>query len=589
MHLSHKHKKVYADYFTSFFSRELSGTSQIWQYYHGPKVHWSGDLYEVPGSRRKETATPFYPLIGTYDAKDPDVLEYHILLAKLAGLDGFFCEHALPTGHDAEVAETMARLAKRFHFHVGIHWITINFTQRTPGLKTRKDVLRAAIRCLKRAYKHIYSVAGISHRHRPVVLFFVLQAEPYASNQIAQTHFSADEVAALKHACPEVTPYFLTFAYDQNFRSKLSEAIDGYYPWLIPGGSPIPPHLTYDTYSTSSEQQKHLRRFYRRAQAECLAGRTSLVWGGAWPGFDDHRGRAWGEDLARCIPREDGRTFRRTWQTALEAQVPAILIATWNDWVESSSLEPSVEYGYRDLENAQTQINAWKHTSLSQASLRWPIRLFHLRKRINRYRQLHFPKAQLVHLDQLADRIALALSRFHWIQARTHILKLEAFCTDHMDTRILTESVAYAWSPTASDSPLRVRGLNSAHEFNTLRISLSPRMASALKQRLVTGRLAFTYASKHQTWFQIVQRSNRCEKEIANFCKQSKKKWDRVELDALAMYVPKAGSADYGFLISVTTPKTKAVLREITLTLSLASRAPNAGTIRVGVKRPNER
>ena len=37
---------------------------------------------------RREIASHYYPLIGPYDSADPDVLEYHTLLMKVAGIDG---------------------------------------------------------------------------------------------------------------------------------------------------------------------------------------------------------------------------------------------------------------------------------------------------------------------------------------------------------------------------------------------------------------------------------------------------------------------------------------------------------------------
>ena len=35
---------------------------------------------------RRQIASHFYPLIGPYDSYDPDLMEYHVLLMKLAGI-----------------------------------------------------------------------------------------------------------------------------------------------------------------------------------------------------------------------------------------------------------------------------------------------------------------------------------------------------------------------------------------------------------------------------------------------------------------------------------------------------------------------
>lgn len=52
--------------------------------------HWTMNHFDpervVNGER--ELASHYRPLIGPYDSGDPHVLEYHLLLMKLAGIDG---------------------------------------------------------------------------------------------------------------------------------------------------------------------------------------------------------------------------------------------------------------------------------------------------------------------------------------------------------------------------------------------------------------------------------------------------------------------------------------------------------------------
>ena len=56
---------------------------------------------------RREIASHAYPLIGPYDSNDPHVLEYHVLLMKLAGIDWY----GTSTLHDYEtIHRNTARL-----------------------------------------------------------------------------------------------------------------------------------------------------------------------------------------------------------------------------------------------------------------------------------------------------------------------------------------------------------------------------------------------------------------------------------------------------------------------------------------------
>src|SRR4051812_27029234 len=52
--------------------------------------HWTMDHFNpdrVNPAGQREIASWYYPLIGPYDSSDPAVLEYHVLLMKLAGID----------------------------------------------------------------------------------------------------------------------------------------------------------------------------------------------------------------------------------------------------------------------------------------------------------------------------------------------------------------------------------------------------------------------------------------------------------------------------------------------------------------------
>src|SRR5689334_4515096 len=53
--------------------------------------HWTMGRFDperIGPEGRREIASHSYPLVGPYDSADPDVLEYHTLLMKVAGIDG---------------------------------------------------------------------------------------------------------------------------------------------------------------------------------------------------------------------------------------------------------------------------------------------------------------------------------------------------------------------------------------------------------------------------------------------------------------------------------------------------------------------
>jgi hypothetical protein len=75
-------KSVMVDYQSWFVAKPYSDQ---WGW-HWTMNHFNPDMVNASG--RRQIASWYYPMIGPYDSADPTVLEYHVLLMKLAGIDG---------------------------------------------------------------------------------------------------------------------------------------------------------------------------------------------------------------------------------------------------------------------------------------------------------------------------------------------------------------------------------------------------------------------------------------------------------------------------------------------------------------------
>src|SRR5471032_2609072 len=75
-------KPVMVHYMPWFVSQPYSGS---WGW-HWTMNHFNPNVTNANGEQ--QIASWYYPLIGPYDSADPAVLEYHVLLMKLAGIDG---------------------------------------------------------------------------------------------------------------------------------------------------------------------------------------------------------------------------------------------------------------------------------------------------------------------------------------------------------------------------------------------------------------------------------------------------------------------------------------------------------------------
>ena len=102
----------------------------------------------------------------------------------------------------------------------------------------------------------------------------------------------------------------------------------------------------------------------------------------AFPRFHDIYKEARVHESWGRIEDDAGETFEVTLGRALRSGLPLVQIATWNDWGEGTVIEPSVEFGYRDLEVVQRLKRRHVEPGFPATpdDLRLPLRLYKLRK-----------------------------------------------------------------------------------------------------------------------------------------------------------------------------------------------------------------
>ena len=78
------------------------------------------------------------------------------------------------------------------------------------------------------------------------------------------------------------------------------------------------------------------------------------------------------------------RRLRSHLEKALRSGLPLVQISTWNDWGEGTMIEPSTEFGYRDLEVVQRLRRQFIDPGFAgePEDLRLPHRLYKLRKAV---------------------------------------------------------------------------------------------------------------------------------------------------------------------------------------------------------------
>jgi len=63
------------------------------------------------------------------------------------------------------------------------------------------------------------------------------------------------------------------------------------------------------------------------------------------PGYDDTKLRPKGH----AMDRQNGEAYRVLWEEAIRSKPDWVLITSWNEWIEGTEIEPSVEDGDKYL------------------------------------------------------------------------------------------------------------------------------------------------------------------------------------------------------------------------------------------------
>lgn len=337
--------------------------------------HWTMNHFDPErsdSSGRREIASHYYPLIGPYDSADPDVLEYHALLMKVAGIDGVIADWY---GNED------------FNDYAGINRRTVALFD---TLKARG--LRFAVCYEDRALKAMAEKGKWTPE----------QAVTHARSHLrfCEDHWFK-EPSYLKW---EGKPLLLVFGPDYLQPSQWEAAFAGMkrptafftlHERRAPavGSFAWPPMwATKDGTLGVAELDGYLDRYERRDEPKIAA---------AFPGFHDIYAQAGTRASYGRLDAADGETFRRTLGRALASGGPFVQVATWNDFGEGTCVEPAREYEYRYLEIIQHTRRAFAGDPFAYetADLRLPLRVYRLRK------QLGASSPERPALDALVDKM----------------------------------------------------------------------------------------------------------------------------------------------------------------------------------------
>ena len=250
-----------------------------------------------------------------------------MLSALAAKIDGFFIDwYGIPS-EEEQGFPALLEMAERMGFKMCICLEDKAMFGYHYQVRTRQDAVRNAVENLTHILEqHATHPAYLRMDGVPVVINFSW-SEPLPS--VRAHGFSAAEWEEILRRVREKHDVYFVHDYHCHLKEQYWDVADNTYNWVDVNG-------------------ECLDRFYGEVGRRVGAGQYGFVTALVYPGFDNTGVWGWG-DGPFVTPREDGAFYRRSWERALEHEARFIQIATWNDFGEGATIEPTLEHGFQYL------------------------------------------------------------------------------------------------------------------------------------------------------------------------------------------------------------------------------------------------
>ena len=353
---------VMVHYMPWFVSQPYSGS---WGW-HWTMNHFNPNVSN-PTNGEQQIASWYYPLIGPYDSADPVVLEYHVLLMKLGGIDGAvvdwygmdnFNDYALNNARTLDLFNYTRKAG--LQFSLCYEDATIK-QEVTGGFITAAGAVDHAQQTMLYAQTNFFDDASfLRWQTSPVLLNFGPQ---YFTN-------SSDWSSNFSGLNASNQPAFFT---EDN---RLAPAGTGAFDWPPMSLSQTNAQSPNEPVLSDAVLNSYLTAFDQKA------GAWPAFVSSAFPRFHDIYAQAGVEPSFGYLDDQNGATFQETLTRAMTNHSTFIQVVTWNDFGEGTIVEPTVQYGYRDLGVIQDFRRQYLDASFPfhTNDLLLPLRLYNLRK-----------------------------------------------------------------------------------------------------------------------------------------------------------------------------------------------------------------
>ncbi|MAF10942.1 hypothetical protein CMK11_10885 [Candidatus Poribacteria bacterium] len=276
---------------------------------HGRWVHWN----DVRPEDHWIGSSTNYPAKGAYDSYDPEAIDYHMSLARDAGVDGFVATWWGPGRFDDGVFPDLLDHAAEHDMVMSVYWETVP----GEGQQKRDRAVTDVVYALDRYGSHpaFLKVDGL-----PVIFVY-----GRVMNQVELGEWPE----IIRRAREAHGGDFLLIA--DGYQEGYARVFDGVHTYNIAGwAADLDPDALRDSSRAAFGDAVRLAR--SRERISCIT---------VIPGYDDTKIRTPG----LAVDRQNGSTYGVLWEEAIAADPDWVLVTSWNEWHEGSEIEPSYEDG----------------------------------------------------------------------------------------------------------------------------------------------------------------------------------------------------------------------------------------------------
>ena len=276
------------------------------------------DPEQIDAEGKRDICSHYYPIIGPYDSLDPDLLEYHILLMKLSGIDGIIVDfYGAQNFYDwpvlREASDTILEAFNAAGLKVAIMYIdqTLQIAENNSLIT---DPAAAALADLAYIEEHYFALEN----------YLQVDGEPLLLDY-GPVYLQSSTNWQNAYAGLASNPDLASLGYVDGFSSTT-------FPWI-----------------EWPEWQNYIPNYYAWVNWKGF----DLAIGSAYFGFHDYYNEGgWGNSLY-YLDDLDGERFGQYLAENALYNPDIIQLATWNGFVEGTMLEPTLETGYQYLQDLQ--------------------------------------------------------------------------------------------------------------------------------------------------------------------------------------------------------------------------------------------